>query len=149
MLRDGASNIQWFATGEIAGQAMAVFEHEYITGSGKSTQVHTSTCVSFPSEKGGVTFMRPRFGEARIYRKNKVAFKLENEEFDSRWIIWGERKFADAFFSQELISALRNSPAGEWWCIGAGWKCCLTRNPLDPENLGKFIAHANSIAKLI
>jgi hypothetical protein len=148
-LRGGANNIQWFATGEIAGQPMVAFEHEYITGSGRSTQVHTSTCVAFPSDKGGVTFMRPRFGEARVYRKNDMAFKLENEEFDSRWVIWGEKKFADAFFSQELMIALRNSPSGEWWCIGGGWECCLTRNALDGENLGRFISHANSIAKVI
>ncbi len=149
LLRDGATNLRWFAHGSIGGQYMIAFEHEYVTGSGKTTQVHTSTGVGFPSEKGGITFIRPRIGEARQYRKHEQAFKLGDAEFDKEWIIWGERSYADAMFTPELLAALANSPRGEWWCIGCGWECCLTRNALDAENLGKFVSHVNGIAKLI
>lgn len=149
MLRDGAANLKWFAQGSIGEQYVVAFEHEYVTGSGKTTQVHTSTCVGFPSDKGGITFIRPRFGEARSYRKFETAFKLGDEEFDKEWIIWGERNYADAMFTPELLVALADSPRGEWWCIGGGWECCLTRNALDAENLGKFVSHVNAVAKLI
>ncbi len=149
LLRDGATNLRWFARGPIGAQYMVVFEHEYVTGSGKTTQVHTSTCVGFPSDKWGVTFIRPRLGEGRHYRKTEAAFELGDAEFDKEWVIWGERSHADAMFTPELLAALANSPRGEWWCIGGGWECCLTRNALDAENLGKFVAHVNAIARLI
>jgi len=149
MLRDGATNLKWFAQGSVGGQYLVAFEHEYVTGSGKTTQVHTATCVALPSDKGGVTFFRPRFGERRLYRKIDTLFTLGNEDFDKNWVIWGGKQYADAMFTPELLGALENSPKGEWWCIGAGWECCITRNALDQQNLAKFMSHATAIAGLI
>ena len=149
MLRDGGARLQWYGYGEIGGQYMVAFEHEYVTGSGRNTQVHTSTCVGFPSEKGGLSFMRPRFGERRAFRKSTDAFDLGDEEFDKEWVLWGTQSYVDSIFSPELVAALSDSPKGEWWCIGGGWKCCITKVALDAENLAKFIAHSNAIARLI
>jgi hypothetical protein len=149
LLKGGATNIRWFAYGEVGGQYMIAFEHEFVTGSGKSTQVHASTCIGFPSDKGGISFIRPRFGERRAYRKAETAFQIGDSEFDKEWVIWGDSNHAAAIFTPQLLTALSDSPKGEWWCIGGGWECCVTKVALDHKNLAKFIAHVNGIARLI
>lgn len=144
-LSGGANNLKWIAYGPIGGRQALIFEHEHITGSGRSTQVHNSTAVCWVSSLGWLTLIRPRIGEGRALERSHEEIHIADPVFDKNWIIWGEHETAASFITPSIIARLANSPRGELWCIGGGWSCCLFRYSLDERNLPKFIQRSGDV----
>jgi hypothetical protein len=58
-LQHGAARLQWFAVQTSGSVRALLFEHEYVTGSGKFTQVHHHTIVAWPAS-------HPEIGDAAL-----------------------------------------------------------------------------------
>ena len=144
-LSSGATNLQWIAYGPIGGRQALIFEHEFVTGSGKYTQVHNATAVCWVSNAGWLTLIRPRVGEDRAYERQHPEIHVEDEAFDKNWSIWGESEAANRMLSDTLRAKLSDSPRGEMWCFGGGWACCIYRHALNEPNLIKFIQRSGDI----
>jgi hypothetical protein len=144
-LQGGAANLKWISYGPIGGRTALIFEHEFVTGSGKHTQVHTRTAVCWVSNLGWLTLIRPFFGEGRALERSHPEIRVADEAFDKDWIIWGEASMADTFITQHVRDLLSNAPRGEMWCIGGGWSCCIYKNALDENNLPKFIQRSGDV----
>jgi hypothetical protein len=145
-LQSGAANLQWIAFGHLGGRRAMAFEHEYLTGSGKYTQEHVSTCIAWEGSHGWLTLVKPRIGEGRALRRVAEEVSIADAKFDRDWIIWGEQAVAIQVLKPDVRQLLSDSPRGEIWCIGGGWSCCIYRNAMDPANLLKFVERAGRIA---
>ena len=144
-MQGGGTNLKWIAYGAIQGRQALIFEHEFVTGSGKHTQVHYRTGVCWVSNMGWLTLIRPFVGEGRALERSHPEIRVDDERFDKNWIIWGEEAVAHAFLTQEVRGRLADSPRGEMWCIGGGWACCICKHALDEHNLPKFIQRSGDI----
>jgi len=144
-LSGGASNLKWIAYGPIVGRQSLIFEHEFVTGSGKSTQVHNNTGVCWVSNLGWLTLIRPRIGEGRALERSHEEIHVADPVFDKNWIIWGEPETASLVLTDSIRAELSDSPRGEVWCFGGGWACCIFRNALDEVNFPKFVQRSGNV----
>lgn len=157
-LQRGAAGLEWIAMRSEEDQAMRLFEYEFTTGSGKSTQIHMYTLVGWSAEgtavKGaalgrlaGFRTFPARWGQRRFWKKHA----LKVPEFDRSlpgWVFTGDESTGRRFLTEEVVKELRAAPKGESWFIGGGWVCCLYQNPLDPEDLLRFVARARRVYSL-
>jgi hypothetical protein len=149
-LRHGPVGIQWFAV-QLTGGAR-LFEHLYITGSGKTTQEHYHTVLAWPAS-------HPDLGSSgfatapwlflaqynRFLRRDVRKRELQLPEFADvakRWSLIGDATTATRFLRPAVRSQLDNSPKQETWCMGAGWVCCMFKGVVDIPQLEQFLAHA-------
>jgi len=152
-LRTGPIGIQWFAVQRTSG--VRLFEHLYITGSGKSTQEHYHTVVAWPAEHpdvgGSGLATAPWLFMAqynRFLRRDVRKRELQLPEFADvaeRWSILGDAATAARFLKPAVRAQLDNSPKQETWCMGAGWVCCMFKGVVDAPQLEQFLAHSRNI----
>ncbi|MEO7454181.1 MAG: hypothetical protein ABIV13_05395 [Fimbriimonadales bacterium] len=142
-LRSGGANLQWIAYGAIQGRQALIFEHMYVAGSGRTTQVQEHTAVCWVGNQPWLTLLRPRVGEGRALERSHPELHVADERFDKNWIIWGEQAGID-ILTDSFRARLADSPRGEMWCFGGGWACCLFKYPLDPSNLANFIQRSGN-----
>jgi len=152
--RYGAPGIQWFAVETRNTPPALLFEHEYVTGSGKSTQVHNHTVFAWPSShpklRSGPLAGRDAFGLGkfpwilrRIYKDRELddpAFA----ELRKSWTAFGNAETGKLFLTDHVRNVLQQSPTGEQWFVGAGWIACCFRGTLDAENIELFLKHART-----
>lgn len=153
-LQTGSAGIKWIAHAE--GRRVCLFEHEYTTGSGKSTQVHPHTLVCFYggleepvgarlANVGSLAATRPGFGETRAILRGAQDLQTGDAELDKNWVILGDPAMATLFFTDEVRRRLADSPKGERWLLGANWSVCVCRGHLDAENLRLFLQRARGV----
>ena len=152
-LRNGAARIQWLAVQRAGG--VRLFEHLYITGSGKSTVEHYHTVVAWPAE-------HPDLGSSglatapwlfmaqyhRFLRRDVRKRELQLPEFADvaeRWSILGDAATAARFLKPAVRAQLDNSPKQETWCMGAGWVCCMFKGVVDAPQIEQFLAHSREL----
>jgi hypothetical protein len=155
--RYGVPGVQWYAIEPKITPAALLFEHEYVTGSGKSTQVHSHTVLAWPAAHPALRLhslgTSPAFGLGRfswwlrrVYKDREVtdpAFA----DLRKRWTMFGSAETGKQFLTEHVRSILQQSPAGEQWYVGAGWVVCCFRGTLDSENIESFLKHARAIAQ--
>lgn len=154
-LQGGVQNIVWLAYNE----QLLIFEHEYTTGSGKSTQVHSRTVIAWsahaPIRGAAIGFqhpllvMRPRVGEGQLMRRTAGEdVTIGDAVFDKSWLVYGSQSTALNFLTDAVRSELMKSPRGEQWMIGSHWVACSFVNTFDHLNFMKFYERVKSIMAL-
>jgi hypothetical protein len=152
-LRDGAAKIDWLA---LHGPSTLLFEHSYVTGSGKSTVEHNCTVfvvsaahANLPRARMGsepwVFSEHARFLNRRLLRSSGTAIAIDDGTFDAAWVTFGSAATAQAFFTDRVRDILAESPKGEVWCVGAGFVCCAYRGALAAPHLSRMIERANEV----
>lgn len=146
-LRNGSEGIGWVALRTREPSSMCIFEHSYITGSGKTTQEHLHTVVAWlmPKVTKGVSAYRPRWLQRRALSRGKTLVQLGDRAFDERWVILGDEAGAKEFFTEGMRMMLAESPKGESWHTGTGWIACAFDGALDAHNLSIFRARCEEI----
>ena len=154
-LLQGAAFIEWFAVQKSGPVKMHLFEHQYVTGSGKYTQVHHHTVAAWPSGHADV-------GDASLptapwfligsypWLRRRVLKKssLQDPAFADvppHWVLHGAVPTGSQFLTRNVRAQLERAPEGEEWCLGAGWIICSFKGTLDAENAERFLAHARAI----
>lgn len=142
-LRNTPGCIEWLAQRDVPGGQVLLFEAEYVTGTGRTTQQHPRTILAIPAalaEIGGL----PGLLVARLRRLERYAWR-KSELRDARfadcardWWLSGDAETAARFLTPAMRAEMARSPTGEMWCIGGGWACCVFRGFLDAENLVAF-----------
>ncbi|MBL8990815.1 MAG: hypothetical protein JNJ48_04455 [Phycisphaerae bacterium] len=139
-LQTGAGGIRWAATRQ--GGAAVMFEHEYTTGSGKSTQTHTHTVLAWRAPPWWPMIRFTRVGRFEHWQLKRIAgqdISLGDEAFDKAWRIDGDAPFARRLGTPSFREALRRAPVGEGWVLGGGWAVMCCRAPLDGPNTLQFV----------
>jgi hypothetical protein len=155
LLQTGAAGLQWIAVDGNAPAPARLFEHEYLTGSGKSRQTHHTTVMAWPAghpelRDAGLA-SSPWFTMARWSwwtRRTVRHQELKNSEFADvakAWSLRADEGTARRFLTPTTRAALQESPRDETWFVGAGWVCCSIRGALDESNLAKFLAHGRRV----
>lgn len=150
-LANGVQGLKWVAF----SSDVLVFEHEFTTGSGKTTQVHTRTVAAWPAtaplpkakmaEDPMLWMLRPRLGETRLYAKTHgPEFQIGVDAFDRQWLLYGSQETAANFLDEATRDRLVRSPKGETWMVGGGWCAASYPGPIDEANLGHFLHHARA-----
>jgi hypothetical protein len=149
-LRHGAVGIQWFAVQRAGGARL--FEHLYMTGSGKTLQEHFHTVLAWPAghpdlrNSGLATapwFFLTQYN--RFMRREVKPRELQLPEFADvakRWTLLGDAATAARFLKPAVRAQLDLSPKQETWCMGAGWVCCMFKGVVDVPQLEPFLAHS-------
>lgn len=154
-LQQGAARIEWFAVHDSGLTQMRLFEHEYVTGSGKYTQVHHHTIAAWPAghpEIGDSTLpTSPWFLigsypwlRRRVLKKNSLQ-DLAFADLPPNWVLYGSAPTGTRFLTSRIRAELERAPEGEEWCLGSGWIICSFQGTLDAENAERFLAHARTI----
>lgn len=148
-LSGGTANLSWVAFNE----DVLIFEHTFITGSGRYSQEHWYTVVAYygtaPSPPGArlgaegpLWLNRMRFGQAgQLKRAHGEDIATGDEAFDKAWAVYGVRETADKFLTQEVRARLMRSRKGETWNLGNGWAACCFSGMFDAANMTAFIEH--------
>ncbi|MEO5957531.1 MAG: hypothetical protein ABIZ49_04985 [Opitutaceae bacterium] len=154
-LRFGAERVVWIAPSSQQGNAELLFEHEYVTGSGKFTQVFTHTVVAWPVSHASIqgthlaTALPFAVAYDRVLRRRawaKVACDVPAlDELAKRWRVYGSPEAATRFLTPAARTELARAPVGERWYVGNGWLCCLYASNLDAQNLPAFVKHARHV----
>lgn len=163
-LQGGPQNFQWIAwreqpgleQGGLGGGAKKawLFEFEYVTGTGKGTQVHHRTVALWPADYPGLPgtelgreagFCMARLGwlERRGYRKSALPPRVLNG-LGEAWTLFGNVATGERFVTEQVRALLELAPKGECWNLGGGWAACVFRNRLDGRNLGLFYERARN-----
>jgi hypothetical protein len=154
-LRTGAAGIQWCcAIGEGAA-ALRLFEHEFVTGSGRTMNIHRHTVAAWPAGHPEIGdgalatapwfFMRWISWLARHSIRNRELKQAEFADLAKAWSLLGDAGTGGRFLTPAVRAQLGQSARGEGWCLGAGWVCCYANGALMPEQLDRFLAHARTV----
>jgi hypothetical protein len=153
-LQTGATGIKWFAVEQEPATKARLFEHEFVTGSGKTTQEHHHTVIVWPAghrdlHDAGIPtapwFFMGRFTGLIRRATRKRELKLpEFADVARTWSLVGDATTAARFLTPEIRRILDHSPKNEAWSVGAGWVCCEFKGTLDAENAERFLTHARS-----
>lgn len=140
----GPEHIQWLALRGEAGNRMFAWEYMYVTGSGKTTNVHEFTALVWPAghpeTAAGVTEMpfcelsRPLWLQRNARRKEEV--KVDG--LPAKWVAYGDADTARKVMTPALLAVMAESPRGEAWLMGGGWVACVYRGKLDGQNFRLF-----------
>lgn len=151
-LHEGVANLVWVAY----NPQILIFEHHYITGSGRYTQEHNHTVIAFAASQEepqsahlgyqpSLWLTKTRFGQARLL-KNAHGEDLStgDPEFDKTWAVYGSAETMAVFLTKPVRQRLLASPRSETWQIGRGWVAVGFPTPLDATNLLAFLSHARA-----
>ena len=154
LAKTGAAGIQWLCAHGTGAATVRIFEHEYITGGGRTTNVHTHTVAAWPAghpEIGDPALATaPWFMMARtswLLRRVTRQQELQHPDFADLakdWSIRGDAATARRFLTPAVRAQLAHSSHGEAWSVGAGWVCCSSNGLLAAEQLERFLAHARA-----
>lgn len=160
-LQHGDAGVQWFAVegGVADASALRIFEHEYVTGSGKFAQVHIRTALFWPAGHPDLPAAplatAPWFSAARLPRLIRRSVRSHElalpglSAFTETWSLLGNPDTARRFLAPAVIAQLDPAPRDEEWAMGAAWVCCSFRGPLDAANLDRFLEHARQVLKAV
>ncbi len=152
-LRHGAERIEWLA---LHAPSTLIFEHEHVTGSGRSTTIHSCTVIAISAahqtlrraSMGTAPFVsseRAAFLRGRYLRSRLATVQVGDVAFDRAWITIGDATTAQSFFTRRVRDILVSSPRGEVWCVGHGFVCCAYRGALSGEHLARMLNRMRSV----
>lgn len=159
-IQGGPKNIRWLAVprDDAAANAEArcwLFEFEYVTGSGKATQVHHRTIALWPANYPGLPatalgrepgFWMGRHGWLQRRASRKASLPPETLGGLGRiWTLQGSTATGERFVTPATRASLQQSPKGECWSLGGGWTACFFKNRLDGPNLRLFYQRARKL----
>lgn len=147
-LQAGAANIQWLA----ASKQFGVFEHLFITGSGKHVQEHLETVVVVPSPyrtEGGLVARRAGFSIKRTWHKSESKFEIRDPEFDKEWVLLGNPIIAEWFLIPQVREILADAPHGEAWVLGNNYLCLSFDGVLQPDSMEAVLDRVKRVAETI
>lgn len=157
-LKTGSKGIEWMAIFQEGSEGMRLFEYEFTTGSGKSTQIHIYTVVAWPAS--GTGLKGAALGNLAGFRAAKMSWwwrrvwkkrSLDLPEYGhalKKWVFTGNAETGRRFLNDAVMRELASSPMGESWFIGGGWVCCLCEDPLDAENVLRFVERARGVFRM-
>ena len=154
-LRSGVAGIEWFAEHTVGTTTLLMFEHEYVTGSGKTAQPYYHTVVAWPARypelrdselphANWFVMARHPWWIRRKVRDREIKHQ-EFAEVARKWSLFGAADTATRFLTPQARDQLERSPSGEVWCVGQGWICASTRRTLDDGNVDRFLAHIRRV----
>lgn len=123
-----------------------VLEHEYTTGSGKTTMTHPRTFLVWlrgVPALDGAWFYRPAFGERRRMEKSHRIHVTGDEVFDKKWLLTNVPD--GAFLSEESRNLMRETMPTESWAIGSRSVVLQVKAHLDEEGVMKFVEYGNRV----
>lgn len=151
----GAAGIQWFGTLGKGATTLRLFEHEFVTGSGRTTNIHYHTVAAWPAGHPEIGdgalatapwfFMRQTPWLARRAVRDRELKQPEFADLESVWSLLGDAGTGARFLTPSVRAQLAQSPRGEGWSLGAGWVCCFVNGALAAEELDRFLAHARGV----
>ena len=155
-LTNGAAGVQWFAA-DLPHRAL-LFEHEYFTGSGKSTQQHNHTVLLWPASSPDLRlpalptlgwFMAGRLPWYRrhLYKDMKLKDASFAGALERKWYLAGDAATGRRFLTPGVQGELERAPKGEAWYVGVGWVCCCFYGTLDEANIEAFVGHARTVLR--
>lgn len=154
-LRTGADGVRWGATPRESKGRLWVFEHEFVTGSGKTTQIHPHTIIVWGGEHPDIrdrTLPEGRwFALHRLSGLRRRALRdveLKDSAFDQirrDWVPTGDATNGLAFLQPAVRAELERAPKGEAWHLGAGGVFMTFQGTLEAKDLSGFIAHAHAV----
>ena len=153
-LRQGPGRLCWIATRDTPDGPTSLFEYEFVTGSGKSTQEHYRTVLVLPKKWPGTTVGWPN--AFYMWRLGKIARKLMRRKETSDpafadlakdWSIDGDIATGQCFLTPGVRTGLSAAPRGEIWSVGGDVLCCCYQNPMDANNVSKLLARSEEIAR--
>jgi hypothetical protein len=150
-LRFGADGIEWFGTRTGKQGEVRLFEYEYVTGTGKGTQIHMRTIIAFPADRqvpsgcalgrlDGFRAARMSWWTRRLWAKHSLKDGVLGQLVG--WVFTGNAETGRLFLTAGVRDQLRSAPPGESWYVGGGWVCCVYSDPLGPQDLVKFMDRA-------
>ncbi len=140
-LPNGADGIEWVALHTRQPSSVCIFEHSYITGSGRSTQEHPHTVMAWlvtATGINGISTRRPHRLQRRALVKAGAVVTTGDPRFDDNWLTFGNAAGAQMFFTVAMRSMLTDSPRGESWHVAPGWIACAFDGAMDARNLSLF-----------
>lgn len=158
-LRLGAEGITWWALRAVPEGKTLVFEHSYVTGSGRSTQQHDHTVVAWPSSAssprgawlggaGELWMVKAPFGMRRSLARLGEELRLQDDRLDKAWVVFGHESVALAFLTPAVRDRLAASPRGECWLIGKESVACAYKGTFEPDELLRFLDWAFEVLDL-
>jgi len=155
-LRLGAEGINWWALRDAPEGKTLVFEHSYVTGSGRSTQQHDHTVVAWPSNAssprgawlgsaGELMMVKAPLGMRRSLERRGEELRLADERLDKPWVVFGHEAVALAFLTPEVRDRLAASPRGECWLFGKESAACAFKGTFTPDELLRFLDWAREV----
>ncbi len=154
-LRTGAAGIEWFAERSAGATKLLIFEHEHVTGTGKTAQPHHHTVIAWPARypdlrdaelpNAGWFIMAQHPWWIRRKVRERELKQPEFADVARQWSLFGEPATARRFLTPGARVQLEQSPRGEAWCVGQGWICTSTRRTLDEANVDRFLSHVRSV----
>ena len=155
-LRLGAEGINWWALRDAPEGKTLVFEHSYVTGSGRTTQQHDHTVVAWPStassprgawlgSAGELWMVKAPLGMRRALERQGEELPLADERLDKPWVVFGHEAVALAFLTPEVRERLSASPRGECWLFGKESVACAYKGSFAPDELLRFLDWAGEV----
>jgi hypothetical protein len=154
-LRTEAAGIQWCAVQGAGSHRAVLFEHEFFTGSGKSTREHHHTVLAWPA--GHPDIGDPGLATGPWFFMGQYAWLMRREVRDRElklpefadlaktWSLLHDSGTAARFLTPKVRAALERAPKQEAWAMGAGWVSCSFNGTLNAAGIGPFTAHARSV----
>lgn len=149
-LRTGAEGIRWLAISSTPPSSVCMFEHSFVTGSGKSIREHLHTVIAWllpGTHASGASVHRPRPMQRRLFteRHGQPPVATGDDRFDRLWLTFGDPAFVRALLNDGVRSMLSSSPKGESWHIGVNWIACAFDGAMDARNIDRFRRRAQHI----
>lgn len=152
-VRETPSDLTWAAIKEMpAGQAV-VFHHQYTTGSGKTTQLHTRIVVALPVQRDMhmVSAFRRNFFERRIDRKYGVQdIEIGEPKFDKRFCVQCvEPALATRVLSDRIRELMMTGPKQESWVFTPSHVLCVFAEEASARSVGVMIRRTKIMIDLL
>ena len=147
-LKDGAANIQWIA----ASKQFGIFEHLFVTGSGKHMTEHMETVVVVPSPyrtEGGLAARRAGYSMKRAWRNSESKFEIGDPEFDKLWVLLGNPDIGAWFFIRQVRELLSDAPVGESWVAGNNYVCLSFDGVLKADAMETVLDRVERVVETI
>jgi hypothetical protein len=152
-VRETPSDLTWGAIKEMpAGQAV-VFHHQYTTGSGKTTQVHTRIVVALPVQRQIqiVSAFRRNFFERWIDRKQGAQdIEIGEPKFDKRFCVQCvDPSLATRVLSERVRELMMTGPKQESWVFAPSHVLCVFAEEASAHSVGVMIRRTQIMIDLL
>lgn len=139
-LKDGYRNIKW--TAQSRDGWVRIFEHQFTTGSGKSTQSHERTVIIRGPVRPEARLYLHRMGRFEHWQTSRSAgadITVGDVDFDKKWRVTGDPAWAGFVLTSPVKRLLADAPKGEIWTLGGGVMAFCFQGYADAESLAVML----------
>lgn len=156
----GALLLAWEVEGTMdKPEGAMVFEHELLTGSGRSAETHERTVIVWPMghpdvpvgwcEGSRISLTR----RGRWLRRHFGAEEIAVPDLAQRlpgWSFFGSGELGRRLAEKpEALALLAQTPKGETWQIGGGYLAAVYPRWLKPAGLEAFLEHSAQVVRAL